>query len=25
MVQIADLCAYGIRRYVENGEVDIFT
>lgn len=24
MVQIADLCSYAIRRYVENGEVEIF-
>ncbi len=24
MVQIADLCAYGLRRYLENGEKDIF-
>lgn len=24
MVQIVDLCAYGLRRYVENGEEDIF-
>jgi len=24
MVQIADLCAYGLRRYVERGETDIF-
>ena len=24
MVQIADLCAYGLRRYLENGETDLF-
>jgi hypothetical protein len=24
MVQMADLCAYALRRYVENGEVDLF-
>ena len=24
MVQIADLCAYGLRRYLENGEQEIF-
>jgi Protein of unknown function (DUF3800) len=24
MVQIADLCAYGLRRYLENNETDIF-
>ena len=24
MVQIADLCAYGLRRYLENGEAEIF-
>jgi hypothetical protein len=24
MVQIVDLCAYGLRRYLENGEEDIF-
>ena len=24
MVQIADLCSYSLRRYVENGEADIF-
>ena len=24
MVQIADLCAYALRRYLENGEVDLF-
>jgi hypothetical protein len=24
MVQVADLCAYGLRRYLENGEEDIF-
>lgn len=24
MVQIADLCAYGLRRYLENNQVDIF-
>lgn len=24
MVQIADLCSYGLRRYLENGETDIF-
>jgi len=24
MVQIADLCAYGLRRYLENSETDIF-
>lgn len=24
MVQIADLCAYGLRRFLENGETDIF-
>lgn len=24
MVQLADLCAYALRRYVENGEVDLF-
>lgn len=24
MVQIADLCAYALRRYVENGEADLF-
>lgn len=24
MVQIADLCAYALRRYVENGEVELF-
>ena len=24
MVQIADLCAYGLRRYLENNETEIF-
>jgi hypothetical protein len=24
MVQIADLCSYAIRRYVENGEEELF-
>ncbi len=24
MVQIADMCAYSLRRYIENGEVDLF-
>lgn len=24
MVQIADLCAYALRRYLENGEADLF-
>jgi len=24
MVQIADLCAYSLRRYLENGEEDLF-
>jgi hypothetical protein len=24
MVQVADLCAYSLRRYLENGEEDLF-
>jgi hypothetical protein len=24
MVQIADLCAFSLRRYIENGETDLF-
>jgi hypothetical protein len=24
MVQIADLCSYALRRFVENGETDLF-